>query len=146
MTFVINRSPVGPGEQIEVFDDGSQWGDGDFTIVLAKCDSGQSTPVRTCAQTVQQFEKRHLAVESHDGIETGNARENLGWLKAGVVTTHREVRGYTCFTQRFNDLAEIRSHVLKNEREADHVRFIAADALKNFFGIRTIRHDGRLVA
>src|SRR5689334_4900435 len=56
------------------------------------------------------------------------------------------MRGYSCVTQRFNDLAKVGSHVLKDQREADHVRLIVADALKNLVGIRTISHDGRLVA
>src|SRR6185369_1123941 len=146
MTFVINRPPIRTGQEVQVFHYGREWCDVDFTIIVPKSDTGQTAPLRAGAQAVQQFDERDFAVEAHDGIEAGNAPEDFRGLEAGVVPAHREMRGYSGRAQRFNDLAKVGGHVLKDQREADHVRLIVTNALKNFVGIRTISHDGRLVA
>src|SRR5689334_10799236 len=101
MAFIVNRSAIGPGQKIQVFYYGSQWGNVDFTI-LAKCNSGQTAPLRTGAQAIQQFDERDFPVESHHGVQAGDAAENLRRLEAGVMTPHREMRGYSCVTQLFN--------------------------------------------
>ena len=56
------------------------------------------------------------------------------------------MRGYSSLAQGFNHLAEVGSHVLKDQREADDVGLIPMDALENLVGIGAISHDERLVA
>src|SRR6185369_9868483 len=145
MPFVINRSPIGPRQQIEVFNYRRQLLNGDFTAVLAKCDSGQTTPFGTCAETVQQVDEGHFAIEANDGIEARYASENLPRFEAGVMATHREMRGHSRFTQSFDHLAEVRRHVLKDQRKPDDIGFFVTNALQDLLGVGTVSHDDRLM-
>src|SRR5258708_33690895 len=44
-----------------------------------------------------------------------------------------------------NDTAEIRRHILENQRQPDDIGFIPANALEDRVGIGAIGHDGPLV-
>ncbi len=62
------------------------------------------------------------------------------------MASHGEVSGYTCLTQSFNHLTKVRRHVLKDQREADDIRFVMANALQDLLGVGTVSHDDCLVA
>src|SRR6185369_8009785 len=95
MTFVINRSAIGPRQQVKIFHYRRELFDLNGAVIIAKCESGQATPFGAAAQAIQQVDERHFTVEPNDGIEARNAPENFGGFEARVSAAHREMRGHT---------------------------------------------------
>src|SRR5208283_5792561 len=92
-----------------------------LTAVLVD-QSADGMPFLGRAETIGQFEQRHLAFIADDTVHRGDQRESLFGTETGEMAAHREMARDAIVPQIVTQLAEAIDIELENQGESDHDR------------------------
>src|SRR5262249_10293080 len=115
---------------------------GHNAVILPISNSFELSPIVAGFEGVQKFDECGLALEPNNGIQLGHSAEDLFVVKAGIVTARCNVGLDVILTERPDDLGKVGRHVLKDQRETDHVGILSTDGLEQWSGIGLISHHG----